>query len=95
MKTLNWKVAVLTFTAFTIIDAVLLSFALLPWSGGKWLMVAYWITNLPSYPLVMILTKILPAEPIAWIPMFVCAGLFGSLFWAALSGFIFRHKNVA
>ncbi len=95
MKTLNWKVTILAFTTFAIIDATLLIFSFLPLFHGKLLSIAWCIFNAPGIPLAMICEPLVPQEPVGFVLLSVFVVFFSSLVWSVIGGFIFRRKHVA
>ena len=95
MKTLNWKIVVLTFTAFAFINAVFDILAFSHLVHGELASIVWWIFNAPSFPLAVFCLRLIRGNPAGFVCFVICAGLFSALIWSVVSGFIFRHKNIA
>jgi hypothetical protein len=101
MKTLNLKVAILTFTALAFLDAVLLTFIFLPAFHVHGALVAvWWIFNAPGMLLAIgfqqsfqhYMNIQLPES--CFIYLLICAGVFSAFVWSIVGGFVFRPKKL-
>ena len=93
MKKLNQKVCFSIFAVLAIVDAILLILShLFP---GLWVLGPWWTINAPGFVLVVIFGSYIPASAVALTCMMIGAGLFSSLVWSVLFGYVFRRKAVA
>ena len=97
MKTLNWKIAMLTFTALAVLDAVLLAFSLSPTFHGALVSIGWWIFNAPGMLLAMgfqrYMGTALPDS--SFIYLLIGAGVISALVWSLVGGIVFHRKYVA
>jgi len=75
MKTLNWKVATLTFTVLAIIDAVLLTFSLLPSFHGALVSIGWWILNAPGMLVAIGFQRYMALPDSSFIYLLIAAGV--------------------
>jgi hypothetical protein len=56
---------------------------------------AWLVLTSPGYPLIHFFGSLLPASGFAWTSFMIGVGLFSSIIWSVLFGYVFRRKAVA
>jgi hypothetical protein len=90
MKILNTKIAVQTFGALLLLEAVL--FTLLYQVPSDWTRMLWWSVNWPAYSLGRIVGRYLFSHGVITMEstLMIGIGLFCALIWSALFGVVYR-----
>ena len=94
MKTFNWKVATLAFTALAFLDGVLLPLSFLPSFHGTLVSIAWWVFNAPGMLLAYGFQQYMRLPDSNFIFLLIGAGVISTLVWSVAGGLIIRCKKI-